>query len=68
MRVTVESVAIVNGEANARRIVSVPEMLEFIEIMAEMHDGKCYENQENLGRCRCHVPRAVAILAKAKGE
>ena len=45
-----------------------PKMLEFIEVMAEIHDGRCHENVENLGRCRCHVPRALEILAMVNAQ
>ena len=52
----IESVAIVNGEANARLIAAAPEMLEALEELAASRW------QDMIG------PRARAALAKAKGE
>ena len=56
----VESVAIVNGEANARRIVLVPEMLEALELLMKK-DGT--PSQKSLRRAN-----ALHVIAKAKGE
>ena len=55
-------VAIVNGEANARRIALVPEMFEALEGIAEgfkMIDSPYRSEPENA---------VLAVIAKAKGE
>ena len=55
------AVAIVNGEANARRIVLAPEMLEALEEISNYgHEYYCQ------GACPKEI--ADAALAKAKGE
>ena len=56
------------NEANVDLMVAAPELLDFVQVMSEIHDSGCQENQEILGRCRCHVPRAKELLIKARGE
>ena len=52
-------VAVVNGEANARRIVTAPEMLAVLERIARM------QSLNDLGDI---MPRLNAVIAEAKGE
>ena len=74
----VESVAIVNGEANARLIVAAPEtaeqrdeLLEALEgIVAASRKGKCIEGcgGHTTGLCSRLCRQVAAAIAKAKGE
>ena len=54
----IESVAIVNGEANARRVAAAPEILAALEVFLEHHPKLC-------GEPICEAARAA--IAKAKG-
>ena len=53
------AVAIVNGEANARRIVLAPEMFEALELMVKENGTPA---QKGLRRAN-----ALHVIAKAKG-